>query len=89
MKAVCWDGIGDVRVENVPDPTILNPRDAILRVRARTICGSDLHLYNGYVPAMQKGDMIAHELMGEVVDVGPEVRSTKPGDRVVVPANIS
>ena len=89
MRAVCWDGIGDVRVENVPDPSILNPRDAILRVRATTICGSDLHLLNGYVPLMQKGDILGHEFMGDIVDVGSEVASVKPGDRVVVPANIS
>ena len=89
MKAVCWAGVGDVRVETVPDATVLNARDAILRVRATTICGSDLHLYNGYIPFMQQGDILGHEFMGEVVDVGPEIANVSVGDRVVVPANIS
>ena len=89
MKAVCWAGVGDVRVETVPDAALLNARDAILRVRATTICGSDLHLYNGYIPFMQQGDILGHEFMGEVVDVGPEITNVSVGDRVVVPANIS
>ena len=89
MKAVCWAGVGDVRVETVPDATVLNARDAILRVRATTICGSDLHLYNGYIPFMQHGDILGHEFMGEVVDIGPEITNVSVGDRVVVPANIS
>jgi len=89
MKAVCWEGTGDVRVETVPDPTILNPRDAIVRVTATAICGSDLHLYDGYVPTMERGDILGHEFMGEVVEVGPAVTNLKPGDRVVVPFPIS
>ncbi|MFB3816202.1 MAG: zinc-dependent alcohol dehydrogenase [Candidatus Methylomirabilales bacterium] len=89
MKAVCWHATGDVRVETTPDPTILNPRDAILRITATAICGSDLHLYNGDVPGMKSGDILGHEFMGEVVEVGPEVRKLKRGDRVVVPFSIS
>lgn len=89
MKAVCWTGIGEVSVETVPDPTILDPRDAIVRVTTAAICGSDLHLYDGYVPAMRNGDILGHEFMGEVVDVGPGVKNLAVGDRVVVPFNIS
>jgi threonine dehydrogenase-like Zn-dependent dehydrogenase len=89
MKALCWEGIGKVRVEHVPDPQIINPRDAIVRVTATAICGSDLHLFNGFNPTMQKGDILGHEFMGEVVDVGPDVRNLKPGDRVLVPFNIA
>ncbi|MHB8877751.1 MAG: alcohol dehydrogenase catalytic domain-containing protein, partial [Myxococcaceae bacterium] len=85
MKAVCWMGVNKVETRSVPDPSILNPRDAIVRVRSTSICGSDLHLYGGFVPAMAKGDVIGHEFMGEVVDVGPAVRNLGPGDRVVVP----
>lgn len=84
MKAVCWHGANDVRVETVPDPKILNPRDAIIRVTATTICGSDLHIYDGYIPSMQPGDIIGHEFMGEVVDIGREVNLLQIGDRVVV-----
>ena len=89
MRAVCWNGVHDVTVENVPDPTILNPRDAILRVTSTAICGSDLHLYDGYIPTMKKGDILGHEFMGEVVEVGPEVNNLQVGDRVVVPFPIS
>ena len=89
MKAVCWYGKTDVRVENVPDPKILNPRDAIIRVTLTAICGSDLHLYDGYIPTMQKGDILGHEFMGEVVEVGPEVHNLAVGDRVVVPFPIA
>ncbi len=89
MKALCWNGPGDVRVETVPDPKILNPRDAIVRITTTAICGSDLHLYDGYIPTMQKGDILGHEFMGEVVDVGREVANLKVGDRVVVPFTIS
>jgi threonine dehydrogenase-like Zn-dependent dehydrogenase len=89
MKAVCWNGVQDVRVETVPEPRIVNPRDAIVRVRATTICGSDLHLYDGYIPSMEKGDIIGHEFMGEVVEVGKEVKNIKQGDRVVVPSVIA
>lgn len=84
MKAVCWHGATDVRVENVPDPTILNPRDAILKVTATTICGSDLHIYDGYIPSMKPGDIIGHEFMGEIVETGSEVKKLRQGDRAVV-----
>jgi threonine dehydrogenase-like Zn-dependent dehydrogenase len=84
MKAICWHGAHDVRVETVPDPQILNPRDAILKVSSTTICGSDLHIYDGYIPTMKPGDIIGHEFMGEIVDVGREVKKLKKGDRVVV-----
>jgi len=89
MKAICWYGKQDVRVEQVPDPEILNPRDAIVRVTSTAICGSDLHLYDGFVPAMERGDILGHEFMGEVVEVGDGVKDLKPGDRVVVPFPIS
>jgi threonine dehydrogenase-like Zn-dependent dehydrogenase len=89
MKAVVWHGARDVRVERVNDPAIVNPRDAIVRVTSTAICGSDLHLYNGYIPTMQAGDVLGHEFMGEVVDVGTEVRTLARGDRVVVPFAIA
>jgi threonine dehydrogenase-like Zn-dependent dehydrogenase len=89
MRALCWYGINDVRVETVPDPEILNPSDAIIRVTSTAICGSDLHLYNGYIPAMLPGDILGHEFMGEVVEVGPNVQNLQVGDRVVVPFPIS
>jgi len=89
MKAVCWHGSQDVRVDTVPDPKILNPRDAILKVTSTAICGSDLHLYDGYIPTMQSGDILGHEFMGEVVETGPAVQNLKQGDRVVVPFTIS
>ena len=89
MRANCWMGKQDVRVEQVPDPKILNHRDAIVRITATAICGSDLHLYNGYIPTMEKGDVLGHEFMGEVVEVGRGVNNLKKGDRVVVPFPIS
>lgn len=89
MRAVCWYGKGDVRVETVPDPRILNPHDAIIKVTLTAICGSDLHLYDGFIPSMQKGDILGHEFMGEVMEVGPQVKKLKVGDRVVVPFPIS
>lgn len=89
MKAICWYGKQDVRVEDVPDPEILNPRDAIVRVTATAICGSDLHLYNGMIPTMKKGDILGHEFMGEVVAVGSDVKKLAVGDRVVVPFTIA
>jgi threonine dehydrogenase-like Zn-dependent dehydrogenase len=89
MRAVVWHGARDVRVERVPDPTIVNPRDAIVRVTRTAICGSDLHLYNGYIPTMQAGDVLGHEFMGEVVEVGPAVETLGRGDRVVVPFAIA
>lgn len=89
MKANCWEGKRTVRVEEVPDPKILNSRDAIIRVTSTAICGSDLHLYNGFVPAMVRGDILGHEFMGEVVETGPAVKNLKTGDRVVVPFPIA
>ncbi|HHP7231169.1 MAG TPA: zinc-dependent alcohol dehydrogenase [Xenococcaceae cyanobacterium] len=89
MKAVCWHGKQDVRVETVPDPKILNPRDAIIKVTSTAICGSDLHLYEGNIPTMESGDILGHEFMGEVVETGKEVKNLKPGDRVVVPFTIA
>ncbi|HEY2091951.1 MAG TPA: zinc-dependent alcohol dehydrogenase [Thermoanaerobaculia bacterium] len=89
MKAVCFWRKTEVRVVDVPDPKILNPHDAIVRVTLTAICGSDLHLYDGYVPTMMKGDILGHEFMGEVVEVGSEVRTLKVGDRVIVPFPIS
>ena len=89
MKALCWYGTNDVRVERVPDPRILNPRDAIVKVTLTAICGSDLHLLDGFIPTMKRGDILGHEFMGEVVDVGPENKKLKVGDRVVVPFTIA
>jgi threonine dehydrogenase-like Zn-dependent dehydrogenase len=84
MKANCWIRPNTVEIRDVPDPQILSPRDAIIRVSSAAICGSDLHLYNGFVPAMRKGDVLGHEMMGEIVEVGSEVRDRAVGDRVVV-----
>src|SRR5512138_2087569 len=89
MKALCWYGTNDVRVEKVPDPKILNPRDAVIKVTLTAICGSDLHLYDGFIPTMRRGDILGHEFMGEVVEVGPGNEKLKRGDRVVVPFTIS
>jgi threonine dehydrogenase-like Zn-dependent dehydrogenase len=89
MRAVCWNGKTDMRVETVPDPEILNPRDAIVKITSTAICGSDLHLYDGYVPTLKKGDILGHEFMGEVVELGRGVNNLKIGDRVVVPFTIS
>jgi threonine dehydrogenase-like Zn-dependent dehydrogenase len=89
MKATCWMGKKDVRVLDVPDPQILNSRDAIIRVTSTAICGSDLHLYDGFIPSMEKGDILGHEFMGEVMEVGPGVKNLKAGDRVVVPFPIA
>ena len=89
MRAVCWHGANEVRVETVPDPKIINPRDAIVKITSTAICGSDLHLYDGYIPTMQKGDILGHEFMGEVVELGSAVKNVKIGDRVVVPFTIS
>ncbi len=89
MKAVCWHGANDVRVDNVPDPKILNPRDAIIKITSTAICGSDLHLYDGYIPTMQSGDILGHEFMGEVVEIGSEVKRVKVRQRVVVPFTIA
>ena len=89
MKAVCWCGAGDIRVERVPDPRIINPHDAIVRVTATAICGSDLHLYGGCIPSMKPGDILGHEFMGEVMEVGRDVHNLKVGQRVVVPFPIA
>ena len=89
MKALCWYGKNDVRVLNVPDPQIINPHDAIIKITTTAICGSDLHLYDGYIPTMEKGDILGHEFMGEVVEIGKSVTKLKKGDRVVVPFTIA
>ena len=89
MRAAVWMGTHDVQVHDVPDPQILNDRDAIVRVTATAICGSDLHLYNGFVPSMEAGDILGHEFMGEVVEVGSAVENLAVGDRVVVPFPIA
>lgn len=89
MKALCWHGTNDVRVDTVPDPQIQNPRDAIIKITSTAICGSDLHLLDGYMPTMEKGDILGHENMGEVVEVGSGVSTLKIGDKVVVPFNIA
>jgi threonine dehydrogenase-like Zn-dependent dehydrogenase len=89
MKATCWYGKNDVRVLEVPDPRIVNKHDAIVRITLTAICGSDLHLYNGFVPGMEAGDILGHEFMGEVVEVGSAVNNLKTGDRVVVPFPIA
>ncbi len=89
MKALCWYGSHKVRVDNVPDPELVNPRDAIIKITTTAICGSDIHLYDGYIPSMKKGDIIGHEFMGEVVEVGTGVENLQKGDRVVVPFTIA
>ena len=89
MRALCWHGKGDVRVDTVPDPKIEHPRDAIIKITACAICGSDLHLLNGYQPTMESGDILGHENMGEVIELGSEVTNLGIGDRVVVPFTIS
>ncbi len=89
MKALVWQGVNELSVNEVPDPTMRNEQDAIIRVRKTTTCGSDLHLLGGYIPFMQRGDVLGHEFLGEVVEVGPQVRKHKVGDRVVVCSFIS
>src|SRR5687768_267136 len=89
MKAVCWCGSGKVQVEDVPMPRILSPRDAIVKTTLSTVCGSDLHLYGGWVPSMQKGDVLGHEMVGEVVEIGQEIKNIAVGDRVVVAFSIA
>ncbi|MBV9195000.1 MAG: glutathione-dependent formaldehyde dehydrogenase [Solirubrobacterales bacterium] len=89
MRANVWSGRNTVQVENVPDPQILNERDAIVRITATAICGSDLHLYDGYIPTVKRGDILGHEFMGEVVETGKGVSNLKTGDRVVVPFPIA
>src|SRR6201995_5340562 len=90
MKPLCGHGTGDVRIDNVPDPKIEQPRDAIVKITSTAICGSDLHLLDGYMPTMEKGDVLGHEFMGEVVEIGPEARGKlSVGDRVVIPFTIA
>jgi threonine dehydrogenase-like Zn-dependent dehydrogenase len=89
MKALVWMGKKNVEVQKVEDPTILNPRDCIVKITSTAICGSDIHLYDGVIPTLEKGDILGHEFMGEVVEVGPKVKKLKVGDRVVVPFTIS
>jgi threonine dehydrogenase-like Zn-dependent dehydrogenase len=89
MRANCWMGRNTVEVREVPDPTLLNRRDAIVKVTSTAICGSDLHLYDGYIPTMKEGDILGHEFMGSVVEIGPDVSNLKVGDRVVVPFPIA
>lgn len=89
MRALVWNGVNDLRVETVPDPEIVNPKDVILKVGLSTTCGSDLHFIDGLIPTMREGDIIGHEFMGEVVDVGSEVKRVQKGERVVVPSFIS
>ena len=89
MKAVCWMGKSSIEVHQVPDPTLINPHDAIIRVTRTAICGSDLHLFDGYIPTMESGDILGHEFMGVVEEVGSEVKKLRRGDRVVVPFTIA
>jgi threonine dehydrogenase-like Zn-dependent dehydrogenase len=89
MKALTWHGKSDLRCESVPDPRIEHPRDAIIKVTACAICGSDLHIFDGIIPGMQSGDILGHETMGEVVEVGADNNKLKVGDRVVVPFTIA
>src|SRR4051812_35611871 len=89
MKATCWVSPNKVEVRDVPDPKILNERDAIVEITSTAICGSDLHLYDGYIPSMKSGDILGHEFMGRVVDTGPGVHNLNIGDRVVVPFPIA
>lgn len=89
MKAVCWEGKKKVEVQNVADPQIINQSDVIIKITSTAICGSDLHLYDGVIPTMEKGDILGHEFMGEVVDIGKGISKLKVGDKVVVPFNIS
>jgi threonine dehydrogenase-like Zn-dependent dehydrogenase len=89
MKALTYGGKYNVKVEHVPDPKILNPRDAILKITSTAICGSDLHLYDGYIPTLQAGDILGHEFMGEVVELGSAVKNLKKGDRVIIPFTIA
>ena len=89
MKALAWHGKHDVRMDTVPDPEIVNPRDCIIKVTSTAICGSDLHLYDHFIPTMQSGDILGHEFMGEVVETAPSFTKFKKGDRIVVPFNIN
>jgi threonine dehydrogenase-like Zn-dependent dehydrogenase len=88
MKALCWEGKHDISVKNVSDPTLINPHDAVIKVTSAAICGSDLHLYDGYIPTMEKGDILGHETMGEVMEIGRSVKKVKVGDKIVIPFDI-
>src|ERR1700753_3553085 len=89
MKAVCWMGKSKMETRTVADPEVVNPHDAIIKITRTAICGSDLHLYNGFIPSMESGDIMGHEFMGEVMEVGKQVKNLKVGDRVVVPFPIA
>ena len=89
MRALCWHGKEDIRVDTVPDPQIQDPRDIIVKISSTAICGSDLHIYGGFVPSMEEGDIVGHEPMGEVVEAGGDVKTLRRGDRVVVPFTVS
>ena len=89
MKALCWHGTSDIRCDTVPDPRLEGPEDIVIKVTSCAICGSDLHIFNGVIPQMRSGDIIGHETLGEVVDIGSDVRDLKIGDRVVIPFTIS
>jgi len=88
MRALCWEGKENIQMKYVMDPRLINPQDAIVKVTTAAICGSDLHLYDGYIPSMQKGDILGHETMGEVVEIGVGVKKLKVGDKVVIPFDI-
>jgi threonine dehydrogenase-like Zn-dependent dehydrogenase len=89
MKALCWQGNHDIALKHVHDPSIINPSDAVIRVTTTAICGSDLHLYDGYIPTMEKGDILGHECMGEVMEIGRNVKKIKVGDKVVIPFDLA
>src|ERR1044072_798987 len=89
MKALCWHGKKDVKIDTVPEPQVINAQDAIIRVTATAICGSDLHLFNGMMPSMEHGDVLGHEFMGEVIEITKDNKKLKLGDKVVVPFHIS
>jgi len=89
MRALCWHGANNVKVDTVPDPKILNPHDVIIKVTSTAICGSDLHIYNGYIPTMKSGDILGHEFMGKIVEIGSSIKNLEIGDRVVIPFTIS
>jgi threonine dehydrogenase-like Zn-dependent dehydrogenase len=89
MRAVTFQGTGKMEVMTVPDPKIINPRDAIVQITSTCICGSDLHLFDGYIPTVRKGDIMGHEFMGIIVEIGSAVKNLQKGDRVVVPFAIA
>ena len=89
MKALVWHGKQDIRCDNIPDPEIEDPKDAVIKVTSCAICGSDLHLFHNYIPAMMPGDVVGHEMMGEVVETGTDVKKLKKGDRIVIPFTIN